>query len=113
MEFMSNTTSPMAMTQIRVLGGAMARVPAGETAFAHRDKRILMASSTTGRTPPTPHASTTGRSGYYAAMWPYGDGVYVNFLGNEGQAASATRIRRDVRPAGRVKASTTRPTSSG
>ena len=29
--------APAAMTQIRVLGGAMGRVPAGATAFAHRD----------------------------------------------------------------------------
>jgi hypothetical protein len=34
-------TSPIAMTQIRVLGGAMARVPAEDTAFVHRDKGAL------------------------------------------------------------------------
>ena len=32
----------MAVTQIRVLGGAMARVPSDATAFAHRDKRIMV-----------------------------------------------------------------------
>ena len=44
-------TSPMAMTQIRVLGGAMGRVPADETAFAHRDKRILVALALASTTP--------------------------------------------------------------
>jgi hypothetical protein len=32
-------TSPQAMVQFRELGGALARVSNGETAFAHRDKR--------------------------------------------------------------------------
>ena len=36
------STAPMAVVQLRVLGGAMARVPAGATAFAHRDRRILV-----------------------------------------------------------------------
>ena len=31
----------MAVTQLRVLGGAMARVPADATAFAHRGSRIM------------------------------------------------------------------------
>jgi FAD/FMN-containing dehydrogenase len=34
-------SAPRAVVQLRVLGGAMARVPAGATAFAHRDRRIL------------------------------------------------------------------------
>jgi len=35
-------TAPMAATQLRVLGGAMARVPADATAFAHRSSRIMV-----------------------------------------------------------------------
>ena len=35
-------TAAMAVTQIRVLGGAMARVPVEDTAFAHRRRRILV-----------------------------------------------------------------------
>ena len=33
-------SSPMAMTQIRILGGAMARVDAEATAFAHREAEV-------------------------------------------------------------------------
>jgi FAD/FMN-containing dehydrogenase len=33
--------APRPVTQIRVLGGAMARVPSDATAFAHRDRRIM------------------------------------------------------------------------
>jgi FAD/FMN-containing dehydrogenase len=36
-------TAPMAVAQLRVLGGAVARVPAEATAFAHRDRRIMVA----------------------------------------------------------------------
>ena len=32
----------MAVVQLRVLGGAMARVPAEATAFAHRDRRVMV-----------------------------------------------------------------------
>jgi len=36
------STAPRAVAQIRVLGGAMARVPAEATAFAHRTRRIMV-----------------------------------------------------------------------
>ena len=45
----SNPVPGMAFTQLRVLGGAMGRVPAGATAFAHRDATV-MASVITGTT---------------------------------------------------------------
>ena len=35
-------TPPMRAAQLRVLGGAMARVPADATAFAHRTSRIMV-----------------------------------------------------------------------
>ena len=35
-------TAPMSMSQIRVLGGAHARVPADATAFAHRSHRFMV-----------------------------------------------------------------------
>jgi hypothetical protein len=37
------STAPLAVAQLRVLGGAMARVPAEATAFAHRRRRIMVA----------------------------------------------------------------------
>ena len=44
---MRTPSSPTAMVQLRVLGGAMARVPAEATAFAHRTAAAMMASITT------------------------------------------------------------------
>jgi len=38
---LETATVAMAVTQLRVLGGAMARVPADATAFAHRGRRIM------------------------------------------------------------------------
>jgi FAD/FMN-containing dehydrogenase len=38
---LENSTAMMRATQLRVLGGAMSRVPADATAFAHRGQRIM------------------------------------------------------------------------
>ncbi len=84
-DFMSNMTSPMGMTQIRVLGGAMARVPSAATAFVHRDKRALVALINMWEDPAEDELHRDWTERYYTAMWPHGDGVYVNFLGNEGE----------------------------
>src|SRR5262249_43744740 len=41
-ESLETSDAPMRAVQIRVLGGAMARVPADATAFAHRRSRIMV-----------------------------------------------------------------------
>src|SRR5216683_4788768 len=41
-EHLSSTNASMRVAQLRVLGGAMARVPVDATAFAHRRSRILV-----------------------------------------------------------------------
>ncbi len=41
LERMETSTAPMTFAQLRVLGGAMARVPADATAYAHRDRRVM------------------------------------------------------------------------
>ena len=42
LERIGESSATMAACEIRVLGGAMARVPAGATAFAHRHSRIMI-----------------------------------------------------------------------
>jgi hypothetical protein len=74
------------MTQIRVLGGEMARVPADATAFVHRDKRALVALINQWQDPAQDALQSDWTERFYTAMWPHGDGVYVNFLANEGEA---------------------------
>lgn len=41
LEHLDGSDAMIAAAQIRVLGGAMGRVPAGATAFAHRDRRLM------------------------------------------------------------------------
>ncbi|MCA9879780.1 MAG: BBE domain-containing protein, partial [Thermomicrobiales bacterium] len=82
---MQNPSSPFSLVQFRGLGGAMARVPEAETAFAHRQRRYFVAVIGLWLDPEedaAPHEAWT------AALWEQvrheGRGVYVNFLEEEG-----------------------------
>jgi FAD/FMN-containing dehydrogenase len=80
------STAPLAVAQLRVLGGAMARVPADATAFAHRGRRVMAALGAVWERP-EPEEAETHRAwvAAFAAALRQGDpGVYVNFLGDEG-----------------------------
>jgi FAD/FMN-containing dehydrogenase len=72
----------MRAVQLRVLGGAIARVPAGATAFAHRDRRIMVnvAAFFTGGDRAEKLAWVTE----LAAAVQGEPGAYVNFLGDDG-----------------------------
>jgi FAD/FMN-containing dehydrogenase len=80
------STAPMAVAQLRVLGGAMARVPSEATAFAHRKRRVmatLAALYERAEDGPEHEARTTA----FEDALPRGvPGAYVNFLGDEGDA---------------------------
>jgi FAD/FMN-containing dehydrogenase len=79
-------TAPMAVTQIRVLGGAMARVPADATAFAHRASRIMVNVAALYGRPEEAEVYEPWVNGFAAALRQGDGGAYVNFLGNEGEA---------------------------
>jgi FAD/FMN-containing dehydrogenase len=95
LEHFLQAPSPLNLVQWRVLGGAMARVPADATAFAHRDKpyMVTLIANWLDARDSRPHLAWLER--FRAAVRPFGAGVYVNFLGIEGEA----RIREAYPPA--------------
>lgn len=79
------STAQMAVTQLRVLGGAMARVPANATAFAHRNRRVLVNVAALYGSPDEAVVHETWASRLAMALRQGATGAYVGFLGNEGQ----------------------------
>lgn len=73
----------MRVTQLRVLGGAMARVPADHTAFAHRD-RALMVSVASFYTDDEDKARREAWVLDLVAALRQAPGAYANFLADEG-----------------------------
>jgi FAD/FMN-containing dehydrogenase len=73
--------APVAVVNIRPMGGAIARVPVGATAFAHRDRRAMVVVSTIF---PDPAAAETARPIVDTLVTDLSDGDagYVNFLGD-------------------------------
>jgi FAD/FMN-containing dehydrogenase len=81
LEQYASKPAPMAMINLRGLGGAMARVPADATAFAHRDKAIFMSIIHVS----AEEAATQWTLELWDKLKPFTSGVYVNFLDNEGE----------------------------
>jgi FAD/FMN-containing dehydrogenase len=86
LDHITASTGTMAVAQLRVLGGAMARIPADATAFAHRAARIMVNVAALYENPAEKPAHEAWVTDFAAALQQGDDGVYVNFLGNEGQA---------------------------
>jgi FAD/FMN-containing dehydrogenase len=74
------------VTQLRVLGGAMARVPADATAFAHRQSRIMANVAAFYNGPEDKVVREAWVTDFAAALHQGDDGAYVGFLGEEGEA---------------------------
>jgi FAD/FMN-containing dehydrogenase len=79
------STAPIAVAQLRVLGGAMARVPADATAFAHRGRRVMAALGAVWERAEEAPTHQAWVADFAAALRQGDQGVYVNFLGDEGQ----------------------------
>jgi FAD/FMN-containing dehydrogenase len=74
------------VAQLRVLGGAMARVPVEATAFAHRRNRIMVNLAAFYEGPEDRARREAWVGDFEAALRQDDAGVYVNFLGDEGEA---------------------------
>lgn len=76
----------MAVSQIRVLGGAMARVPVDATAFAHRQSRIMVNVAALYEKLEEKPIHEAWAADFAAALQQGDGGAYVNFLSDEGEA---------------------------
>src|SRR5215218_9501863 len=84
LDHLQASTAPMAVAQLRVLGGAMARVAAEDTAFAHRERRVMVAIGAVYERAEESPVHEAWVADFAAAFHPDA-GVYVNFLGDEGE----------------------------
>jgi hypothetical protein len=81
---LQTSTAFMKVTQLRVLGGAMARVPVDATAFAHRKSRIMVNLAALYQQPDEKAKHEAWVSDFAADLEQSDRGAYVNFLGDEG-----------------------------
>lgn len=92
----SSVTSPLSALLVEQFGGAVARIPADETAFAHRDSLFNLAVISRWTDPTTAEQHKDWSRGASAAMQPFtSGGAYVNYLGAEG----SERVRAAYGPA--------------
>jgi hypothetical protein len=75
--------APMRVVQVRVLGGAVARVPADATAYAHRARRIMLNVAAFYDAAEHRRARQAWVDDVVAALDQGIPGVYVNFLGDD------------------------------
>ena len=85
-EHLQKSSAMFAVAQIRVLGGAMAKVPVEATAFAHRKRKYMAALGAIYENADEVPTHEAWVEAFAAAMAEGEPGVYVNFVGNEGEA---------------------------
>jgi FAD/FMN-containing dehydrogenase len=88
-EQLESSTAAMAATQIRVLGGAAARVPEDATAYAHRSRRIMVNVAAMYGQLEEADEHERWASGLASSLRDGDTDSYVNFLGDEGEARDA------------------------
>ncbi|MFN8519111.1 MAG: FAD-binding oxidoreductase [Chloroflexota bacterium] len=91
---LADSDAPMRAVQLRVLGGAIARVPQGATAYAHRDRR-MMAVVVSFHGPDDRPLRVAWVTSLADALRQGAPGAYVNFLMDLGPDAV-----RDAYPGG-------------
>jgi hypothetical protein len=86
LDYLKDSTAMMAVAQIRVLGGAVARVPNDATAYVHRTRRIMSNVVALYQQPDEQIAHAAWVNTFAATLRQGESGAYVNFLGDEGEA---------------------------
>lgn len=87
LERLKKSTAFLSAAQLRVLGGAVERVPVDATAFAHRQRKIMVNLGALYQNPAERPQHEAWIRDFAAALYPGSSGAYVNFLGETGMAA--------------------------
>jgi FAD/FMN-containing dehydrogenase len=82
------STAIMGAVQLRVLGGAVSRVANQATAYAHRDRRIMINTAAMFGDPSERAVHRAWVERYATALGQAPLGRYVNFLGDDSEAAA-------------------------
>ena len=84
MEHLEASDATMRVAQLRVLGGAIARIPADATAFAHRDSKIMVNLAAFVEDPELRATREAWVEAFHDALLQDDHGAYVNFVNDEG-----------------------------
>jgi len=84
-DYLEASDASVRVAQLRVLGGAMARIPADATAFAHRQSRIMVNLAAFYDGPEDQAVSQAWVADFATAMKQGDSGAYMNFMGDEGE----------------------------
>jgi FAD/FMN-containing dehydrogenase len=84
LEHLQASDAPVRVAQLRVLGGAMARVPVEATAFAHRQSRIMVNLAAFYQGPEDRLVREAWVADFAAALQQGDTGAYVGFVNDEG-----------------------------
>ncbi len=86
LDHLQASTGMMSAAQLRVLGGAVGRVPADATAYAHRQSRIMVNLAALYQNPNEAAEHEKWVAEFGSALQQSDAGAYVNFLGDESEA---------------------------
>lgn len=81
----ANVTSPLSALVVEQFGGACRRVPPERTAFPHRSGDYNLAIVSRWDDPADPDRHVAWARETHDAIRPFSTGVYVNYVGNEGE----------------------------
>ena len=85
-KYLEASDAPMKAMQFRVLGGAISRVPAETTAYAHRQAKIMVNVAAFYGNPEEKASRQVWVNDFAAALHQGDSSAYVNFLGADGAA---------------------------